>query len=838
MCYFPQKLYKLFLESNIEINKNYYICININDIMRSILHILLLMSTFVISLLSANYGYCISLRSNIGSDTTDCIDNQNYVLVITSYASDSKQVSEFMQELEDITNEIQTSVEVRIETLGILSLNGFKSWNQRMQAILAKHNTQYLKAVVLIGQEAWGIYTNLQHGRPRVPFFGCKISKWGLKIPENVADPDKWTPQYVNNQEIAMEIGNGSAIFYDYNINANIKMVKKFFPDTKTIAFLTDNSYGGLALQAKFIDDMTHYHRELDYILIDGRLLSPSEISVKIDSLPQHSALMLGTWKVDYRGAFFTDKSITKIATPPKNIPIFSPTGLGLNTIAIGGIIPQYNSKLSINDFLKRVIAQTTNGFSDTCFISLPNDTFINMGVFHNMNINENLIPNNAKIVDDSIIKLNRYRQYLSITLTIGCIILMMFGIMLTLLYKLRQKNHELNQKAEELINAKKKAEGSDKLKSAFLANISHQIRTPLNAIDGFASIISENVKDKKIKEYSDLISENTEKLLNILTLVIDYAKVDSGSIDFNMGNVDVTLIIETLRNQISPYISNGIRLICQTPYQCNVIYDSEKLQKILSILLDNAIKFTRSGEICIGYFVKKTELTVYVTDTGIGIQESNIHKIFNRFEKFNSFTDGIGIGLTLVKTLIDKSGGQIQIVSRPEAGSRFIITIPCKVLTPESDFEKYDRTNELLNPNTLKVKYLSNPLKILVAKDNYQDLTILKNILVSHNITHVSNAKEIIKQLKTEWYDIILMDIKDEFSIIQKIREFDQETPIIAVTTFEPEFNEYKKHAGCNYILEKPFTRNKVYTAILGLMYKNEQGPTNENHHINDKIS
>ena len=135
-------------------------------------------------------------------------------------------------------------------------------------------------------------------------------------------------------------------------------------------------------------------------------------------------------------------------------------------------------------------------------------------------------------------------------------------------------------------------------------------------------------------------------------------------------------------------------------------------------------------------------------------------------------------------------------------------------------------------------MKYLSNPLKILVSKDNFQDLTILKNILNSHDITHVSNVKDTIKKLQNEWFDIIIMDIEDEFTIIKKIREFDIETPIIVVTTFEPEFNQYTNQPGCNYILEKPFTRNKVYTAILGLMYKNEQNKTNtnENHHINNK--
>ena len=150
---------------------------------------------------------------------------------------------------------------------------------------------------------------------------------------------------------------------------------------------------------------------------------------------------------------------------------------------------------------------------------------------------------------------------------------------------------------------------------------------------------------------------------------------------------------------------------------------------------------------------------------------------------------------------------------------------LPCTVHTSETDIAKYDRTTELLDADTLIVdKQLENPLKILVAEDNNTNFTLLKSILKIHNITRVYNGADAVKALQNDWYDIVLMDLKmpemDGLAATSAIRKFDLSTPIIAVTSFSQE--EYKDKAtnvGCDYFIEKPFTRSKLYTAILGLM-------------------
>ena len=330
------------------------------------------------------------------------------------------------------------------------------------------------------------------------------------------------------------------------------------------------------------------------------------------------------------------------------------------------------------------------------------------------------------------------------------------------------------------------------------------------------------------MKEYLHYITENTDKLLRLLTLIVDFAKVDSGIIEFNNTEIDIQALFLKIKERYAPKMSAGIRFDCITPYYCAINYDPEKIEQILAVLLDNAIKFTRSGMITTGYFATKSGIKFYVTDTGIGIQQNHIPKIFDKFEKLGSFAEGTGIGLSLIKTVIDRSGGNIQIVSRPEAGSRFIVELPCSVETPEgTNLAEYDRTEELMNADTLIVdKQLDKPLKILAAEDDDASYSLLNTILKIHDITRVCNGMEAVKALQNDWYDIVLMDIKmpemDGIAATAQIRRFDLSTPIIAVTSFD--YDNYKdkaEEAGCDYFIEKPFTRSKLYNAILELMNK-----------------
>lgn len=782
------------------------------------LNILLIFIALTVSMLSVWGGVSYAQTAQRS------IDEKDYILLITSYAHDSKQVSEFMTEFED-ANLVNNSLEVKIESMGIIGLDNCNNWKKSLMTILRRQNTKYLKGVIIIGQEAWTSYLSLGDKRPDIPFFGTSISENGVEIPDDIQSPSTWEPMCVSNRHRVKEIGYGGATFFNFDIAANIQLIKQLYPDTKNIAFLTDNTYGGLSLHANFRKVMHEQFGDINTILLDGRELPIKEMQDAITHLPPQTVLLLGTWRVDYKGTFFTGKVLPELVKDRRDLPIFSLTGIGMRDIAIAGILPQFNT--SISNFLDVVFYDVEHNIKDTIFMAIPNELTVNMGNFRKMKLSDKFLPQPYRMVDSETEEVLRYRRYL---IMVGIMSAVMFGIViyaLSLTSVLKAKNQELKNRAMELKAAKEQAEVSDKVKSAFLANISHEVRTPLNAIDGFSSLIQQSNSIENIKEYLRYITDNTDKLLRLLTLIVDFAKVDSGIVEFNYDNTDIKALFQNIKQRYTPRIPDGIRFDCITPYDCNIWHDAEKIEQIVTILLDNAIKFTRSGVITMGYFATPTSIKIYVTDTGIGIQQNNIPKIFDRFEKLGSYSEGTGIGLSLIKILIEKSGGDIQIVSRPDAGSRFIVELPCHTDTSINNLDEYDRTGELLDAETLIAdKQLENPLKILVAEDNKPNFTTLKSILKTHDITHVSNGIDAVKALQNDWYDIVLMDIKmpvmDGISAASEIRKFDLSTPIIAVTAFAPDqYMQQAAKAGCDCFIEKPFTRSKLYTAILGLMNK-----------------
>lgn len=772
----------------------------------------------------------------IGIAVTDCqtvcaqtslkrhsIDEKDYVLIITSYAHDSRQVSEFMEEFDAANYDAKSPLEVKIESLGIITLSDCNSWRDHLIAILHRQNRKYLKGIIIIGQEAWATYIGLGDKRPEIPFFGTGISEMGLEIPDTLQSPSSWEPMSISNRQKVEAIGYGGAMFYNFDVAANIKLIKHFYPQTENVALLTDNTYGGMSIHANFRKVMHDKYGEINTILIDGRKMSTKDIQKTITQLPPNTALLLGTWRVDYKGTFFTSKVLEELVDSRPDLPIFSLTGIGLREIAIAGILPDFN--MPLGQYLSRVFYNIEHNIKDTIIMEIPNELNVNMGNFRKMKLNKKLLPTDYRIVDTESEKVIRYRRYLVIGGALSAVMLIMLVYAIGMTVKTKRQNELLNQQATELKIAKERAEVSDKLKSAFLANISHEIRTPLNAIEGFTSLINQSQSTDNVKEYLKYISDSTDKLLRLFTLIVDFAKVDSGIIEFNMDNIDLAATFNKIKQHFAPKLSENIRLECNIPYDCTIQYDREKLEQIISILLDNAIKFTRNGVISMGYFATPKSIKIYVNDTGIGIQQKNITKIFDKFAKLSIFSDGTGIGLSLVKTLVEKTGGSIQVVSRPEAGSRFIVEIPCEPVTNVQNLAEYDRTDELMNADTLIIdKQLAPPLKILVAEDNPQNFVLLKSILNTHDLTHVSNGLEAVKALQNDWYDIVFMDIRmpemDGLTATSEIRKFDLSTPIIAVTAFSPDlYKRQAKTAGCDYFIEKPFTRSKLYNAILGLM-------------------
>lgn len=236
-----------------------------------------------------------------------------------------------------------------------------------------------------------------------------------------------------------------------------------------------------------------------------------------------------------------------------------------------------------------------------------------------------------------------------------------------------------------ELKLAKVRAEESDKLKSTFLANMSHEIRTPLNAIVGFSTLL-EDATDEDRKTYIDIIKTNNEMLLRLIGDILDLSRVDAGSIVFKNEKFDMTQNFNEVYLYYHHKLCNsGIEFICDSPYKhCFIVSDGERIKQVEINFLTNACKYTAKGHIKMGYSYVEGGLRVYVEDTGPGIAPDKKDKVFDRFEKLNSFVQGAGLGLAISEAIVKALNGKIGVESELGKGSTFWAWFPC-----EADIEK-----------------------------------------------------------------------------------------------------------------------------------------------------
>ena len=237
----------------------------------------------------------------------------------------------------------------------------------------------------------------------------------------------------------------------------------------------------------------------------------------------------------------------------------------------------------------------------------------------------------------------------------------------------------ELKETERKLIAARDKAEELDRLKSAFLANMSHEIRTPLNAIVGFSSLLTETEDMKDRKQYMAIVQENTELLLQLISDILDLSKMESGAFEFVKSDTDVNLLCSEIIRSLRMKVPAGVELVFEECLPgCHVWADKNRLNQVISNFINNALKFTFSGSITLGYY-RQTDgyLRFYVRDTGMGIPKIKIKTVFDRFVKLNSFVHGTGLGLSICKSLVEQMGGTIGVESEEGEGSCFWFTYP-----------------------------------------------------------------------------------------------------------------------------------------------------------------
>jgi len=374
-------------------------------------------------------------------------------------------------------------------------------------------------------------------------------------------------------------------------------------------------------------------------------------------------------------------------------------------------------------------------------------------------------------------------------------------------------------------------AEEAVKSKQQFLSNMSHEIRTPMNAIIGFTKVVLKTDLTAKQKEYLTAIKMSGDALILLINDILDLAKVDAGKMLFEKVPFKLSLSISAMLHLFETKIQEK-NLTLITEYDENIpevlLGDAARLHQIILNLVSNAVKFTHKGDITVSVQLlseddKKATIKFAVTDTGIGIEESKLDKIFENFQQAYTLTSklygGTGLGLAIVKQLVEAQGGNIHVESTIDQGATFSFVL---------DFQKTDK-EAVLDVEIMELDTEIKNIKILVVEDMELNQLLMKTLLddFGFECDITANGKLAVEKLETNTYDIILMDLQmpemNGFEATKYIRNvMKSDIPIIALTADVTTVDLSKcKAVGMNDYIAKPVDERLLYSKIVGLLKK-----------------
>ena len=609
------------------------------------------------------------------------IAGEHPVLIISSYNPDagrtSSNISDFMEEFQRLggTNT------VALENMNCKSFSEAPFWEKRMAGLLSKYQNDKSPAlIVLIGQEAWAAYLSLEDSvRGNTPVVSALSSRNAILLPGDTIDLKTWMPESVDFFTDFPDSPIKAGFVYEYDVEANINMVKQMYPDTENIAFISDNSYGGVAMQAYVVKEMKKFP-ELDLILLDGRVNTIYTICDRLHELPEHTAVLMGTWRVDMNDGYFMRNATYAMMEAAPALPTFSLSSAGLGYWAVAGIVPAYRAlgkEMARQSY--RLLTDPQDG--NTHMEVIPNETILDGKLVKEKKLNIAGLPQPVKMLN---VTPSFYEQYKYHIWSVGAVLLVLLGglfVSLYFYYHTKKLKDELEVSEGALREAKDRAEESSRLKSAFLANMSHEIRTPLNAIVGFSDVLSAGgASEEEQRGYFEIIRTNSDLLLRLINDILDVSRLEADRVILSLESCNVVQICQ----QVVASVAQARRSTNQFLFECErevveMRTDVQRLQQVVINLLSNADKFTKEGTITLRLEPDTAgNVAVFsVTDTGCGIPLDKQKRVFERFEKLNEYVQGTGLGLSICKLTVEKWGGEIWIDPAYTNGARFMFTHP-----------------------------------------------------------------------------------------------------------------------------------------------------------------
>ena len=603
------------------------------------------------------------------------------ILIVTSYNPETRSISDNLSAFMDEYRQRGGKYTPIIESMNCKNLSEAYLWKSRMASILGKYKGKNRPSlVILLGQEAWSAYISQDTEiAKKTPSICGMVSVNGLVLPDDSIDTRVWEPESKN---IYTDFGDYNIVagyVYEYDVDKNIELMRRFYPDMRRVAFISDNTYGGLSMQALVKKEMEKYP-DLETIWLDGRTETFMEVSERMRRLPQNTCVLLGTWRVDCTESYVIGNTTYMLRDANPTLPVFTIASVGLGHWALGGYTPEYHA-------VGKNIGAVTYDFLDkgdregVDLVTIPGNYTFDIKRLHEFKLDSLNLPQGAVLVNKTPSLYEQYKYWVIGVVSAFMFLIACFLIAIYYIIRINHLKHHLEVSGEELLVAKEKAEESNRLKTAFLANMSHEIRTPLNAIVGFSSVlVSDDSSPAEKAQYCDIIQKNSDLLLHLINDILDISRMESGKIKFVWEECDVVELCQTALSKEEYGRKHSALFLFETPVTSLVIKtDAQRLKQVLINLLSNAAKFTPSGSIKLAIAIDKQhqQLELSVSDTGCGIPSDKSDRVFERFEKLNEYSQGTGLGLAISRLIVENLGGKIWVDKDYTEGARFVFTHP-----------------------------------------------------------------------------------------------------------------------------------------------------------------
>ena len=635
------------------------------------------------------YSFFLFLLISIwGLSSAFAVTGEHPVLIISSYNPDARQTSgniyDFMEEFERLGGKAP----IALENMNCKSFSESPQWKSKMAEILDKYEGKRAPVLlVLIGQEAWAAYLSQADSiRGKFPVLTSLASRNAIILPDDSVNLKTWMPGAVDFFNDFTDSSVKAGFVYEYDVEANINLIKHLYPNTKNIAFVSDNSYGGVSLQAHVVAEMKK-HPELNLILLDGRTNTIYTISDKLHELPPNTALLMGTWRVDMYDGYFMRNATYTMMEAAGDVPTFSISSVGIGYWAIGGVTPSYRPLGK--DMAYQAVRLLQGADSDRIEVEvIPNKVMMDSKIVKEKRLDLSFIHQPIEMVNENPSFYEQYKYHIWTVATILVVLSAGLFVSLYFYYHTKKLKDELQESESALRDAKDRAEESSRLKSAFLANMSHEIRTPLNAIVGFSDVLASGGSSEDEQQgYVDIIKTNSDLLLRLINDILDVSRLEADRVTFTFEECDVVPLCQRVLASVSQARKSENEFIFECDRESmDMRTDTQRLQQVIINLLSNADKFTRNGKITLGLKVdeKQREALFSVSDTGTGIPLEKQKLVFERFEKLNEYVQGTGLGLSICKLTVEKWGGEIWVDPGYTDGARFVFTHPLDIEQPK----------------------------------------------------------------------------------------------------------------------------------------------------------